>query len=522
MYYTQPLRRAAQVTPEQTATIFNDRIQTHKEVADRVARLAGGLLKTGVQEGDRVAILALNSDRYYEYLFAVPWAGAVQVALNIRWSLEENLYSLNDSGATVLFVDDAFIEVAQALQEKSDLIRHYIHMGEGELPPGMLEYEQLIAATDPVADAGRGDDDLLGIFYTGGTTGFPKGVMLSHRNIYSSSLAALVGLDKNTPGIRYLHAAPMFHLADGAMLLANSIAGNTHVFIPAFNPQSVAKVIEKHQVTDVLLVPTMIALMLEQGVLTNEYANFGSLNKIIYGASPMPEGTLCSAMEMLPEVNFYQCYGQTELAPAASILRPEHHVIEGEGAGKLRAAGQAVCVCEIEIRGTNEEPLPAGEVGQVVVRGPNAMLGYWNKPDQTAETLIDGWIYTGDVGYLDAEGFLFLMDRAKDMIVTGGENVFSAEVESALSCHPAVQDVAVIGIPSSSWGESVHAIVRLKPGEEATEQALIDTCRERIAHYKCPRSIEFRIEPFPVTGAGKLRKLDLRAPYWEGVERRIN
>ncbi|RDE24397.1 fatty-acid--CoA ligase [Motiliproteus coralliicola] len=521
MYCTQPIRRSAQIQPNAIATIHGDRQRTFAELENRIARFADALQqKIGVNPGDRVAILALNSDRYYEYLFAVPWAGAVVVPLNIRWSTAENVYSLEDSGSSVLLVDDTFLPVAEGIRETSNVVRTYIYMGDGETPAGMLNYETLIADAQPAEDADRGYDDLLGIFYTGGTTGFPKGVMISHLNYYSSSVFAMADLDFNRPGVRYLHAAPMFHMADLAMGMGNTIAGNTHVFIPAFQPQTVAQAIEQQRVTATLLVPTMVAMMLEQQAFAS--ADISTLDQIVYGASPMPEGTLRQAMDALPNVAFYQGYGQTEMAPLVSILRPEYHVFEGPNAGKLRSAGQVGMVVDVKILDEEGNPLPVGGVGEVVSRGPNAMRGYWNKPEQTAKALVDGWVHTGDAGYLDEDGFLFLVDRMKDMIVSGGENVFSAEVESALTRHPAVHEVAVIGIPSEEWGEAVHAIVRLKPGEEVSEQELIASCKEHIAGYKCPRSIEFRETPFPVTGAGKLRKMDLRDPYWEGRDRAIN
>ncbi|MDV2079910.1 long-chain-fatty-acid--CoA ligase [Marinobacter xestospongiae] len=520
MYCTQPIRRSTLVSKDKIATIDGDRQHTFGELQERISRFAGALQKLGVDQDDRVAVLALNSDRYYECFFAIPWAGAILVPLNIRWSVDENVYSLNDSGSSVLIVDDAYLSLAKEIQSKAHELKHCIYIGDGETPSGMLSYEELVTEANPIEDAGRGNDDLLGIFYTGGTTGFPKGVMISHGNFYSSALAGLASFDLNQSDVRYLHSAPMFHMADATLSMAATIAGHTHVFIPTFQPQAVLNAIKTHRVTDVALVPTMISMMLEQGAFSG--SDVGSLRKIIYGASPMPEGTMRQVLDILPQVSFYQSYGQTELAPLITVLGPKYHVFDGQNSGKLRSAGQPLPIVDIKIVDAEVGTLPTGEVGEVWVKGPNSMRGYWNQPHQTETALIDGWVRTGDAGYFDEQGFLFLVDRVKDMIVSGGENVFSAEVESALSHHPAVQEVVVIGIPSDRWGESVHAVVRLQPGKSATEDELIASCRDRIAGYKCPRSIEFREEPFPMTGAGKLRKIDIRKPYWEGADRAIN
>ena len=520
MYITQSIKRNAQLYPNKVSTLCGVRRRTWVELTERVAKVAGALHEQGVKSGDRVAILALNSDRYYEAYFAVPWAGGVLVPLNIRWSVNENVYSLEDSGSTILIVDETFRETAREILEKTDCIQTIIYVGDGETPEGMLNYDVILEAAEPAEDAMRGYTDLAGIFYTGGTTGFPKGVMLSHQNLWASSISIMAGLNLQAPDSIYLHAAPMFHLADAAISIANTIAGSTHAFIPAFEVSRAVEAIAEYGVTDVLLVPTMISMMLASPALAE--ADLSSLRKVFYGASPMPEGTLRQVMEKLPGVAFFQAYGQTELAPLATILGPECHVLEGPNAGRLHSAGRAGYCVELNIFDAEGKNQPPGEVGEVAVRGPNTMLGYWNNPEQTKAALIDGWVMTGDAGYLDEEGFLFLVDRVKDMIVSGGENVFSAEVESAISRHPAVHEVVVIGIPSERWGEAVHAIVRLKAGGEAAEQELIDHCRHYIAGYKCPRSVEFREEPFPMTGAGKLRKVDLRKPYWEGKGRAIN
>ncbi|HYM04429.1 MAG TPA: long-chain fatty acid--CoA ligase [Stellaceae bacterium] len=519
MSITQGVKRNVQQNCDGNATTFGSRTQSWGQFQDRVARLAGGLKSLGVAPGDRVAILALNSDRYLEYFVAVPWAGAVLVPLNIRWSVAENVYSLNDSGAVVLLVDDAFSKMAAPILAESKSIRAVIHIGDATAPAEMIGYERLIERSAPVADAGRGGEDLAGIFYTGGTTGFPKGVMLPHRGLWASA-AALVGSVAIRHDSIYLHAAPMFHLADGAMTMATLLAGSSHVMIPAFNPEHVLAAIERHRVSHILLVPTMINMVVSHPKLAQ--SDLSSLQQLLYGASPIPEALLIQAMRAMPKCRFTQAYGQTELSPVATILTSDYHTIEGTKAGRLKSAGRAAICNEIEIVDVNGVEVPRGTVGEVRARGPNTMLGYWNKPKETAAALRDGWVYTGDAAYMDDEGFIYVVDRVKDMIVSGGENVYSAEVENAVTKHPAVAQCAVIGVPSDTWGEAVHAIVILKEAQRVAAEAIIAHCHTLIAGYKCPRSIEFRTEPMPLSGAGKVLKRELRKPYWEGKTRQVN
>ncbi|MFN8471412.1 MAG: long-chain-fatty-acid--CoA ligase [Anaerolineae bacterium] len=519
MYLTQPLHRAMQLRPDHTATIYRDRRQTWKQLGERVARLAGGLRALDVREGDRVAMLSLNSDRYLEYYFAVWWAGAVVVPMNIRWSVPEHVYSLNDSGAEIIVVDDMFKEAASAIQSQAAMVRHVIYAGDGATPEGMLNYESLIRATSPIEDAFRNNEDLSGIFYTGGTTGFPKGVMLTHSSMWADAMSTAHETEVYSDSC-YLHAAPMFHLADGAGGFAATIAGATHAMIPAFNPELVLNAIAQYGITHVVLVPTMIKLILEHPAMAA--SDVSSLKRLLYGASPIPETTLRDAIQKLPHCGLVQAYGQTELSPVASILGPEYHVLDGPLSTKLRSAGRATYVAEVKIVDPTGEEVPRGEVGEVAVRGPLTMQGYWNKPAETAKALVDGWVHTGDAAYMDDEGFIYIVDRIKDMIISGGENVYSVEVENALMKHMAVRDCVVIGVPDDTWGERVHAIVIPKDGAVLSEQDLTQHCAALIATYKVPRSVEFRTEPFPVSGAGKVLKRELRKPYWEHETRQVH
>jgi len=514
MYLTQGLHRAVQQRPDQLMTIFGERRRTFREAAGRVARLAGALRELGVRPGDRVAMLALNADRYSEYLLAVPWADAVLNPVNTRWSAAEIVYSLRDSDSRVLLTDDTFAPLLPALRAAFPELATVIHTGERPAPAGALGYEDLIAAADPVEDARRGGDALAGIFYTGGTTGFPKGVMLSHANLGVSWLGSAAGGFMVGPDSRTLHTAPMFHLADLAAWGITVQAGGSHVILPSFDPRTVLATIAEHRVTDALLVPTMIQLLVDHPEVGQ--FDLASLRAVLYGASPMTRAVLERAMKALPGASFTQAYGMTELAPVATLLSPADHE-----AGHLLSAGRAAPHAEIRVVDPFDAEVPNGTVGEVVVRGGHVMLGYWNKPEETATALRGDWMHTGDGGYLDDQGYLYIVDRIKDMIVTGGENVYSAEVENAVAAHPAVAQCAVIGVPDPDWGERVHAVVVLRPGAALTHQELRAHVKALIAGYKAPRSLEI-LDKLPVSGTGKVLKRDLRRKYWGGQERQIH
>lgn len=513
MYMTQGLHRSVQRSPDAPATIFRERTRNFREHSDRVARLAGALRELGVRDGERVGILALNSDRFAEFLLAVPWANGVLNPVNIRWSPAEIVYSLQESQTDILFVDDMFAPVVPALREDCPGLRTVVHLGDGD-PAGLLGYEDLISGTSPVEDARRGGDALAGIFYTGGTTGFPKGVMLSHANLITSVLGDLATTTR-APEDRMLHAAPLFHLiALAAGWLAQSAAGATHVIVPAFEPAAVIDAIERHRVDHVLLVPAMLQLLVDHPAAAE--CDLSSVRKIGYGGSPISEALLERAMEVFPEASFRQGYGMTELAPTATVLGPDEH-----RAGKnLRSAGRAVANVEVRIVDAEDNEVPRGTVGEVVCRGANVMLGYWNKPAETAEALRGGWMHTGDAGYMDDEGYVYLVDRIKDMIISGGENVYSAEVENAIGAHPAVAACAVVGVPDAQWGERVHAVIVLKPGHTAGAEEIREHCKALIAGYKAPRSCEF-VDALPMAPTGKVLKRELRKPYWEGADRQV-
>jgi len=519
MYITQGLHRALQQKPDAVAVRFGGRERSYKEFVGRVARLAGALRTLGMEAGDRVAMLALNSDLYLEYQFGVVWGGGVLNPCNTRWSAAEIIYSLQDSTSSILVVDDVFAALAAHIVKEVASITHVIYAGEGETPAGMIGYESLLRGSAPVEDACRRGDALAGLFYTGGTTGFPKGVMLSQANLCSSALAGIAeGLAE--PNRVYLHAAPMFHLADMAFSMMHGLCGNTHAFVPGFTADGVLASITRDRVTDVLLVPTMIQMLIDHPLM-QEAPDLSSLKRIYYGASPISEAVLDRAMAALPGVQFTQAYGMTELSPIATLNHAWYHTVEGRKAGKLRSAGRATFGTEVKIVDADGVEVARGEVGEVAVRGANVMLGYWNNPEQTAAAIRNGWMHTGDGAYMDADGFIFVVDRMKDMIISGAENIFSAEVENAIASHTGVASCAVIGIPHAVWGESVHAVIVARPGAAPAAEDIIAHCRTRIAGYKCPRSIAF-VDQLPLSGAGKILKNKLREPFWDGRQRAIS
>jgi acyl-CoA synthetase (AMP-forming)/AMP-acid ligase II len=519
MYITQGIKRALQVNRDGAATIDGERRHTWGEFAERVARLGGALKKLGLESDGRTAILALNSDCYLEYFFAVQWAGGIIVPLNVRLAPPELVYMLNDAQVTILVVDTSFTALLPKLLPDSPTIQHVIVIGDDALPENALNHEAIIASAEPIPDAGRGNDDIAGIFYTGGTTGQPKGVMLTHTNLISNAMTALLNMYEGIPWV-YLHSAPMFHIADAQWIIGTTLTAGTHIFIPKFVPVTMLQAIEEYRITHCALVPTMVNMLLNDKNF--EQYDVSSLRGMNYGGSPMAPALIARTRKAFPTCRLFQGYGQTETSPNVSMLVDKYHDPDGEFADKIESAGQPMFTVEVRIVDSKDNELPLGAVGEVVARGPNIMKGYWNKPDATAHALRNGWMHTGDVGYMDKDGFLYIVDRMKDMIISGGENVYSVEVEAAIYQHPSVAMCAVIGIPDERWGEAVHAVVVLRDGASLTSDELIQHCHQLIAGYKCPRSFEISHRPLPMTATGKILKRSLRAPYWDDQTRAVN
>lgn len=513
----QCLKRAAQVNPHGTATLCGSRAHTWSQVRDRVARSAAGLQRLGVEGGTRVGLLALNSDRYLEAYFAIPWSGGIMLPLNTRLIAADLEYMLNDAQAEVMCLDEHFLHLLPGLRERCPSLKQVVYLGDAPAPEGLVPWESLVAANEPVDDAGRRGQDVAGIFYTGGSTGRPKGVMLSHGNLVSNAVNAIYMIGYDAASV-FLHAAPMCHLTDGMSTVALTMAAGTHVFIPKFDAQQVLEQVQQHKVTHVTLVPTMIAMLLE--VPGIERMELSSLKQFMFGSAPMPDATLRRAVEIWPDMLFLHGWGMTELSPIGTMLPMSMRkpAIAGD---RLRSCGQVMPNLELRIVDADGREVPRGTTGEIIIRGPTVMQGYWNRPAETAAVMRGGWFHTGDAAVMDEDGYVYIVDRLKDMIISGGENIYSTEVENAISLMPGVAEVAVIGIPDDKWGERVHAIVVPREGASLTPDAVQDWARSRIAGYKVPRSVLVREERLPLSGAGKVLKSELRAPYWAGREKRI-
>ena len=513
---TQALHRGASQRPNEIAVVFGARRRSYAELKDRVARLASALRSLGLEPGNRIGMLALNSDRYVEYYYSSWWAGGVANPVNVRWSAREIAYSLDDCDTRILLVDQHFQDRIPELLKLSRSLQTVIYVGDGAPPTGMLDGEGLIASARPCSDACRSDEDLAAVLYTGGTPGLPKGAMLTHANLYINGLNTLATIPRTPESVCAL-GAPMFHVAGAGLMLQLMIILGRQVILPSFDEAQLLRAIHEERATEVFLVPTMLKRLLDHP--TRRQHDLSSLRTVLYGASPIDSTLLRQALEALPQLDFWHLYGMTELSSAVTALRPQYHRL-GSNTERLRSAGVTMPAVELRIVDSQGLPVSPGIVGEITVRGPCVMAGYWNKPAETTQAIRDGWMHTGDGGRLDADGFLYVVDRMKDMIVTGGENVYSAEVENAITQLPAVSQCAVIGVPDEHWGERVHAVVVLKPGAQLTDKELIAHCRELIASYKCPRSVDFK-EALPLSAAGKILKYKLREPLWAGRDRGV-
>jgi fatty-acyl-CoA synthase len=497
--------------PDRIAMREEDRVFTYAELDERTASIASALLAAGLQKGDRIAWIGKNSDLYFTIFFGAARAGIVMAPIGWRLSPTEWAYIVNDTKAKIVFTGPGFENAAEQLAGKLDHAPRII---------GADEARALIDSTPRAAFAPSAPNDAVLQLYTSGTTGNPKGAVLSNRNLFAlrkNSADADLAYTKWDDDEAVLVAMPCAHIGGTGLGIMALAAGLPGIILAEFNPDGVFDAVEQHGVTRFFIVPAALQMLLMHPRCAS--VDYSRLKYILYGAAPIPLDLLRQCIRMFG-AEFIQAYGMTETTGTICMLPPEDH--DPEGNKRMRSAGKALPGVEIKILDADGKEVPTGDVGEVVTRSSNNMLGYWNLPDATAKTMTgDGWIHTGDAGYLDEDGYLFIHDRMKDMIISGGENVYPAEVESAIFGHPAVQEVAVIGIPDQKWGETVKAVVVAKPGMRIEEADIIAWARDRIAAFKAPRSVDV-IEALPRNASGKILRKDLRAPYWEGYERMVN
>jgi acyl-CoA synthetase (AMP-forming)/AMP-acid ligase II len=508
------IERNAYLYPEHPALLIDGRVITHAQMAERVRRI-GSALARGLPQQSRVAVLSQNSAEYIEIMNGVHISGLILVTLNWRLAAPELRSIMQDCEPAAFIFESRYAAAATELRA-GRLAERFICIGEG--PAWAERYEDIVATGDALGPARRASPyDTASLIYTSGTTGRPKGVMLSHRGLFSGALSnCMIGNARLTD--RVLITMPLYHVGATIMYFGYAVVGASVVLHPNFDAVRSLKAIESERVTHLHTAPTMIHQLLEE--TSRAIYDTSSLTNLLYSSSPMSETLLRRGIARFGRI-FTQIYGLTECVGGTS-LQAHQHVLDGDPkmVARLLSAGQPNYDSEIRIIRGDGEPCRPGEVGEIVLSSPSLMQGYWNNTVMTLQVMRDGWFHTGDLGSMDDEGFVFIVDRKKDMIVSGGENIYSREVEAALVAHPDVAEAAVIGVPDPKWGESVKAFVVRRPGALIDAEALIAHCRSQIASYKKPRSVEF-VPAIPQLPSGKVDKKVLRAPYWDKDERQV-
>ncbi|MCW5829831.1 MAG: long-chain-fatty-acid--CoA ligase [Deltaproteobacteria bacterium] len=503
-------RRSARLEPNIAAGLDRGRQITNRQWRERMLVQAAWLRAHGSGPGKRVAVLSYNRIEMLDLYFSIPAIGAVIVPVNYRLKAYELEYQFSDAEVDILFVEKALWPEAKTALLK--IPRKVTVIGLDFSGDGVLPYENTVSGP-PLTDLPVFSEHETALqAYTSGTTGRPKGVLLTHRNMLANSWTGCIE-KRIYPGEKLLHSAPLFHLAAISSFYSTALIGGTHVFLPAFDPKAVVDTIEKERITFCLFVPTMINMLLEMPGI--EKRDFSSLKIISYGGSSIPVDRLRKAIEVFG-CGFVQGYGQTEAAPILTTLRPEEHVLDGPLSKRLASAGREAVGCEVRVvRPDGSDVTPGGEVGEVVGRGDNIMKGYWKQPEATAETLRGGWLHTGDLGWIDEDGYIYIVDRLKDMIISGGENIYPREIEELLYTHPKILEAAVYGIPDPKWGEKVIAAVVPRAGQSLTPEEVGSFCKDNLASYKKPREVLIT-DILPRNAAGKVLKTELRARHGGG------
>jgi len=493
------VERRAELTPDRVALVVGDRETSYAELHARSASVAGALSDAGVGPGDRVAVYLPNGREYAETLLACARLGAIIVPLSTRLAVPELAYMVNDSGATALVYDAVRREVVEGFRRGSGI---KVGFSVGDPAPGDVSYEDALAASAAFEARDVAPDDVLAIFYTSGTTGNPKGAMLMHGNFFWTNLNILLAFDLQHDE-RSLMVLPMFHLGGwNVNTLSVWLKGGTVVVEREFDPGRALELISRHRITSMMGVPTIYQMLADHPSFAS--ADLSSLRLLVCGGAPLPVTLIRRYQER--GVRFIQGYGLTEAAPNVLCLPPE------DAERKAGAAGRPYFFVDVRVVDTDDRPVPPGGSGEIVVRGPSVMKGYWNLPEETARALRGGWLRTGDVGRIDEDGTIWIVDRVKDMYISGGENVYPAEVENVLAAHPAVAEAAVIGVPHQRWGEAGRAIVVRRPGASVTADEVIAFCAERLAKFKVPVDVMF-VDALPRNPTGKLLKPQLREEY---------
>ncbi|WP_077213219.1 long-chain-fatty-acid--CoA ligase [Bacillus dakarensis] len=511
------IRRAVQRFSDELAVVSGEVRLTFAQFDDRLNRLQNALLSLGVKKGDRVGVLLHNSLQGMECNFAFAKAGFVLVPLNARLSGNEHAYMLNHSEANTVIFGEEFTDIIKDIKPQLPIVKNYIRVGGGT--EDFRDYEFLLNSQsniDPMIQIN--EEDLSSIRYTSGTTGLPKGVMVTEKNHVASAINQILDSTRPEKDDVVIHVGPITH-ASGALMLPHFMKGAVNVILPEFDPKLLLETIQTEKGTTLMMVPTMILFLINYPKL-HEY-DLSSLKTILYGAAPMPVEHLKQAQKKLGNI-FAQGYGLTEAGAQCVLLSKEDHKIDGneKEVGRLSSAGRELTLIQIKILDNEGNELPQGKVGEITVKGNHVMKGYWKNPLATEERLQDGWLRTGDMGFMDEDRYLFIVDRKHDMIISGGFNIYPREVEEALHAHNAIFQSAVIGVPDDEWGEAVKAFVVLKDGHEATESEIIEFVKSKIASYKKPKSIEF-VESIPVNPYGKVMRRELREPFWRERTRNI-
>jgi fatty-acyl-CoA synthase len=515
------LRRAALLYPDKLAVVDGPRRYTWREFQERVNRLSNALLALGIRKGDRVCILSPNSHFFLESFYGTSQIGAILVPLNYRLVAADHEYIIGHAGVSVIVADPEFTRVVDEIRPRLPRVAHCIvAQDEGAAPKGWLDWESLVGAASPLAPApvARDENDVVSLNYTSGTTARPKGVMLTHRNCYLNAYNLIAHL-----GIRHedveLWTLPMFHCNGWGGVYALTGVGGTHVVLRAVDAPEIFRLIERERVTFACMAPAVLQRVLEYPDRA-KHAIATKPRFVVAGAPP--PAAFIERLERELGWDFIEIYGLTETAPLLTVSRPDHYTRPEDWPRRSRAGVAGIGV-ELSLLDGDGKPVPKDgrSVGEVCARSNVVMAGYWEQPDETAKAIHDGWFHSGDLAVWDETGSIHIVDRKKDVIISGGENISSPEIEDALYKHPAVLECAVVGVPHEKWGETPRAIVVLRPNASATEEELLAFCRTHLAHFKCPTSVEF-VPALPRTATGKLQKFLLRDRYWKGKERRVN